>query len=102
MYWKSAIRATEIESAHGEHDRRHSAGYYDATNKISHAPFISINHLIKSTMQLLEKYLLKQVVDFKVPSKIWVSLQFMSNNGQQRIDEQYTGIIIFVHALQTQ
>ena len=76
VYWKAEIRAMEMESAHGEHARRHSAADYYATNILSHAPFISTIHLIKSTMQLLEKYLLKQVVDFKVPSKSWVSLQF--------------------------
>ena len=81
LYWKAAIRVMETESAHGAHARRHAAGDYDATNRTSHASFISINHLIKSTIDLFEKYELKQGVDFKVPSNSCVSLQFTSNNG---------------------
>ena len=100
MYCKSAIRSMDTKISHGTNKKRHAAGYSYTTNKISHAPFIYINHLIKSTIQLLEKYVLKQVVDFKVPSKIWVSLQFKSNNEQQRTDKKYTGRLTFVHVLQ--
>ena len=67
IYWKVVIRAMETETAHGSHDRSHAAGDYDNTSRISHDPFISTNHLIKITMQLLEKDVLKQDVDFKVP-----------------------------------
>ena len=67
MYWKSAIILMGMESAHGEHERRHAAGDSDSTNRISHAHFISTKHLIKSNIQLLEKDGLKQGVDFKVP-----------------------------------
>ena len=80
MYWKVAIREMETEIAHGVHETRHAAGDYDATNRISHDNFISTNHLIKITIQLLEKYGLNQGVDFKVPSKCWLSLHFTSNN----------------------
>ena len=67
LYWESSIRVTETEIAHGGYDRINSAGDSDATNIISYATFISTNHLIKSTIQLIEKYELKKVVDFKVP-----------------------------------
>ena len=82
IYWKVVIRAMETETAHGAHDRSHAAGDYDNTSRISHDPFISTNHLIKSTMQFLEKDLLKQDVDFKVKLNNCVSLQFTSNIGQ--------------------
>ena len=82
IYWKVVIRAMETETAHGAHDRSHAAGDYDNTSRISHDPFISTNHLIKSTMQILEKDVLKQDVDFKVTSNNCVSLQFTSKNGQ--------------------
>ena len=59
----------ETENAHGKHDRRHAAGDSDANNMILYAPFISTNHLIKSTIQIFEKYVVKQGVDFKLPSK---------------------------------
>ena len=67
LYWKSLIRAMETESAHGSHESRNTAGDYDATNRISHATFMSTKHLIKSTVQILEKDILKKGVDFKVP-----------------------------------
>ena len=67
LYWKSLIRAMETESAHGAHERRNSADYYDATNRISHATYMSTKHLIKSTIQILEKDVLNKGVDFKVP-----------------------------------
>ena len=101
LYWKSSIRLMDIESLHSAHERTRAAGDYDATNRISHDTFISTNHLIKITIQLLEKYRLKQGVDLKVTSKSWVSLQFMSNNGQQRTAQRYTGRLTFVCALQT-
>ena len=78
---EAAIIYIEAESAHGAHERIYSSVYFDTTNRISHAPFISFNHLIKSTMHLLEWYGLKQIGDFKLPSKSWASLKFMSNNG---------------------
>ena len=84
MYSKAVIRSMEIESAYGAHHRIHSAIDYDTTNRISHYPVISTNHIIKITIQLLEKYGLNQGVDFKVPSNSWVRLKFMSNNRQQR------------------
>ena len=67
LYGKAAIISVEMKSAHGAHERRHTAGDSDATNRISHATFISTNHLIKGTIQLLEKDGLKQGVDLKVP-----------------------------------
>ena len=67
MYWKSLIRLMETESAHGVHDRRHAAGDYDDINRISHAPFMSTKHLIKSTIQLITNNVLKKGVDFKFP-----------------------------------
>ena len=72
----------ETETEHGVHGRSHAAGDYDNTSRISHDPFISTNHLIKSTMQILEKDVLKQDVDFKVTSNNCVSLQFTSKNGK--------------------
>ena len=66
LYWKAAIRVMETERSHGEHERRHDAGDSDSTNRISHAHFIYTNHIIKSTIQLIEKYGMKQGVDFKV------------------------------------
>ena len=51
----------------GMHERRHAAGDYDVTNRISHAPFMSIKHIIKSTIQLIKKDVLKKGVDLKVP-----------------------------------
>ena len=66
LYWKSSIRAMETESAHGAHESRNSAGDYDATNSISHATYISTKHLIKITIQILEKDVMKKGVDFKV------------------------------------
>ena len=33
LYWKAAIRAMDMESAHGAHERRHAAVDYDATNR---------------------------------------------------------------------
>ena len=69
-------------------------------NSISHAPFISTNHLIKSTIQILEKYGLKQGVEFKVPSKSWVSLNFTSNNGQRHTANRYTGRLTLIRVLQ--
>ena len=101
MYWKSAIRAMETESAHGVHERRHAASDSYSTNRISHSPFMSTNHLIKSTIKLLKKDGLKKYFDFKVLSKSWVSLQFTSNNGQQLTAYIYTGLLPFFHALQT-
>ena len=53
MYRKAAIIAMETESAHRVHERIPAAGDYDATNRISHATFISTNHLIKSTVQII-------------------------------------------------
>ena len=100
LYWKSSLRLMDIESSHSAHERTRAAGDSDATNRISHDTFISTNHLIKSTIHLLEKYGLKQGVDFKVTSKSWVSLQFTSNNGQQRTAQRYTGRLTFVCALQ--
>ena len=82
IYWKASIISMDTESARGAHERRHYSGDYDATNRISYATFISTIHIIKITIHLIEKYGLKQCVDFKVPSKIWVSLQFTSKNGQ--------------------
>ena len=84
LYYKYAIKVMEIESAHREHERRHAVGDYDAINMISHDPFIYTNHIIKSTIQILEKDILKQGVDFKVSSTIWMILQFKSNNEQQQ------------------
>ena len=49
----------DMESAHGVHDKIHSSGGYDDTNRISHAPFISTNHLIKTTIPILDKDVLK-------------------------------------------
>ena len=91
----------ETEIAHGAHYRRHASGDSDSTNSISHDPLISTNRIIKITIQLLKKYGLKKVVDFKVPSNTWVILQFMSNNGQQRIADRYTEQLPFVRSLQT-
>ena len=56
LYWKTVIRAMETEIAHRAYERIHAAGDYDATNRISHVTFISTNHLIKITIQILEKY----------------------------------------------
>ena len=67
LYCKSLIGAMETESSHGSHERRNSAGDYDSTNSISHATYISTKHIIKSTIQILEKDVLKKGVDFKVP-----------------------------------
>ena len=67
LYWKSLIRAMDTESAHRAHESRHDDGDYDATNSISHATYMSTKHLIKSTIQILEKDVLKKGVDFKVP-----------------------------------
>ena len=53
MYWKAATRKMETESAHVVYERRHAAGDFDATNRISHAPFISTNNLVKITIQIL-------------------------------------------------
>ena len=53
MYWKEAIRLMDTERAHRSHERGNSAGDSDATNRITHAPLISTNYLIKSTIQLL-------------------------------------------------
>ena len=66
MYWKAAIRVMETESAHGEHDRSHAAGDSDSTNRISRSTLIPTKHIIKSIIHILEKYGLKQCVDFKV------------------------------------
>ena len=66
MYCKSLIRAMDTESAHRAHESRNSAGDYDSTNSISNATYISTKHLIKSTIQILEKDVLKKGVDFKV------------------------------------
>ena len=63
LYWKAVIRAMEMEITHGAHERRHAASDSNATNRISHAPFISTNHLIKITVQLLETYGTKKGVD---------------------------------------
>ena len=100
LYWKAAIRAMETEGVHGSHERIHDAGGSDATNRISHYPFIYTNHIIKSTIYILEKDGLNQVVDFKFPSKSWLSLQSTSNNGQQRTSERYTVQLPFVCDLQ--
>ena len=62
-YWKSEIRAMDMESAHGEHERIHDAGDSDANNRISYSLFISTNHLIKITIHILENDILKQGVD---------------------------------------
>ena len=67
LYCKSLIRVMETESAHRAHESRNAAGDYYATNSISHVTYISTKHLIKSTIQILEKYVLKKYVDFKVP-----------------------------------
>ena len=67
IYQKAAIRATKTEITHKLHDRRHANYDYDSTNRISHATFISTNHLIKITIQILEKDVLKPGIDFKVP-----------------------------------
>ena len=67
MYCKSLIRVMDTESAHRAHESRNAAGDYDATNIITHATYMSTKHLIKSTIQSLEKYVLKKDVDFKVP-----------------------------------
>ena len=67
LYCKSLIRVMETESSHGVHESRNTAGDYDATNRISHATFMSTKHLIKSTIQILEKDVLKKGVDSKVP-----------------------------------
>ena len=55
LYWKAAIRAIYMESAHEVHERIHYDGEYDATNRISHVPFVSTNHLVKFTIHILEK-----------------------------------------------
>ena len=101
MYWKAAIRSLETKGAHGVHERRYAAGDSDASNRISHAPIISTNHLIKITIQLLENYGFKQGVELKVSSNSWVGLKCMPNNGQQQTSKQYTGKIPFLRALQT-
>ena len=67
MYCKLLIRAMETESAHRAHESRNAASDYDATNSISNATYMSTKHLIKSTIQSLEKDVLKKDVDFKVP-----------------------------------
>ena len=48
----SSITGVEYNNDH-DHE---AAGDYDATNRISHVTFISTNHLIKITIQILEKY----------------------------------------------
>ena len=53
MYWKSVIRSMETEISHGEHERRHAAGDSGSTNRISYDLFISKNHIIKITIQIL-------------------------------------------------
>ena len=67
LYWKAEIIAMETESAHGAHERRNSAGDSDATNRISHSPFISTNLIIRTKIQIIEKDGIKKGVDFKVP-----------------------------------
>ena len=67
LYWKSLIRAMDMESAHWAYESRNAAGDYDATSSISHSTYMSTKHLIKSTIQILEKDVLKKGVDFKVP-----------------------------------
>ena len=66
LYCKSLIRAMDTEITHGAHESINAAGDYDDTNSISHATYMSTKHLIKSTIQILEKDVLKQGVDFKV------------------------------------
>ena len=100
-YWKALIRARVTESSHGAHGRRHTAGDYEFTNRISHASLMSTNHPIKITIKIIENDRLNQGVDFKVPSKSWLILQFMSNNGQRQTDKQYTGKLLFFRDLQT-
>ena len=101
IFWKGAMQAMEIESSHGAHEKRHAAGDSNTTNRVSHAPFISTNHLIKCTITLLEKDGLKQNLDFKVPCKGWVEMQFTSSNEQKKTAEQYTGRLPFICVLQT-
>ena len=60
----------ETESAHVAQGRRHTASDYNMINMVSHAPFISTNHLVKYTMMLFEKDGLKQEEDFKILWKI--------------------------------
>ena len=67
LYWKSLIRAMEMESAHRAHESRNAAGDYDVTNRISHATYMSTKYLIKSNIHSLEKDVLRKGVDFKVP-----------------------------------
>ena len=50
----------EIEVVYGVHERRYAASDSNATNRVSHAPFISTSHLIKCKIILLEKYGSKQ------------------------------------------
>ena len=90
----------ETEIAHGASERRHAAGNSHVTNRISHDNFTK--RLIKITMNIIEKYGLKEGVELKVPSKIWMSLQFTSNNGQIRTADKYTVRLPFARALQTQ
>ena len=67
LYWKSLIILMETESAHEVHERINASGDYDATNRISHAPFMSIKHIIKSTIQIIKNNVLQKGVDLKVP-----------------------------------
>ena len=80
---ETAIRAMDTKNAHGAHERIYSSVYFDTTIRISHSPFISTNHIIKSTIHLLENCGLKQVVGFKLSSNSWVRLNFTSNNEQR-------------------
>ena len=81
--YESAIKTTDKNIAHGAHERIYSSVYFDNTIRISHSPFISTNHIIKSTIHLLENCGLKQVVGFKLSSNSWVRLNFTSNNEQR-------------------
>ena len=90
----------ETESAHVAQGRRHTASDYNMINMVSHAPFISTNHIIKYTIMLLEKYGLKQEEYFKVPNKGWMEVNFILINGQQRTAEKYTGKLPFIYILQ--
>ena len=67
LYWRASIIVMETDSAHGVHESIHASSGYDATNRVSHAHFISINHLIKGTIQLIKNNVLKKGVDFKFP-----------------------------------
>ena len=85
--YESAIKTTDKNIAHGAHERIYSSGASDATKNISHAPFISTNHLIKITVQLLETYGPNKGVDSKSHQRVGCdgsSSQRIGSNGQLR------------------